>query len=163
MLFVSFSMSRGPWSWVVMFYPYVLIDNWDPMCLSGCPPFCTIISSVLLQLWVCFLFSHFILDLFPGAYAFAYHRGVRFAAGLLSIGFFLDGFFIPGNAHRYCFSALCSVDWWRRATTTDILQCVNERIFQQSICVVCVYVLAENRQELQIQVSLRELLRMSYF
>ena len=31
----------------------------------------------------------------------------------------------------------CSADWWRRATTTDILQCVNKRIFQQSICVVC--------------------------
>ena len=29
----------------------------------------------------------------------------------------------------------CSADWWRRATT-DILQCVNKRIFQQSICVV---------------------------
>ena len=25
--------------------------------------------------------------------------------------------------------AMCSADWWRCATTTDILQCVNKRIF----------------------------------
>ena len=59
--------------------------------------------------------------------------------------------FRTGQRTSVLFVGLVFADWWCRATTTDILQCgVNKRIFQQSICVACVYVgnlLAESRQE----------------
>ena len=107
-----------------------------------------------------FIFPYFL------ACAFGIRSGSTFPR-FLSIGFFefLAGFFVPGNAHQFCFSSSCLADLW----LTDILQCVNKRIFQQSICVVllCVYVAnlqAYNSQELEkTQASLREFLRISYF
>ena len=84
----------------------------------------------------------FILALFPGACAFAYDRGVRFPAFFQLTSFLM--FFLYRATH---ITIVCRPRVW---PTGDVApQCVNKRIFQQSICAACVYVgnlLAENRK-----------------
>ena len=84
----------------------------------------------------------FILALFPGACAFAYDRGVRFPAFFQLTSFLM--FFLYRATH---ITIVCRPRVW---PTGDVApQCVNKRIFLQSICAVCVYVgnlLAENRK-----------------
>ena len=132
MLFVSFP--RHAVLDPELLYPDVLMDRWPGMVFvgfrPGCAPFCAVLCSVYSR-----VFSHRMPSFCPYFPGPVHLHSIGVYVSQPSFNWLLLCWVFLTGKRTSVFT--CLADWWRRATTTDILQCVNKRIFQQSICVVC--------------------------
>ena len=93
-----------------VFYPDVLMDHWPRVVsLFFLCRISTFLPYSLLKFHISSEFFSFHFGLIPRGLCVCIRSGGTFPR-FLSIGFFRAGFFVPGNAHEFCFSASCSAD-----------------------------------------------------